>query len=185
LNQDGIKRHVPVIKASKEGQPEDQEDDGLKERINAFFRKKDVHTLIELSDYFDMGVSKIKKVIEDLIHQGHNYKIENDYVICSKLLSSHRKTKLEVKKPASGFYKFGATGDQHLGSRYERLDALNKLYDIYVEEGITTVYNTGNWIDGEARFNKHDLLVTEWTADRLLHQKLSEARRHHHLPDHR
>jgi hypothetical protein len=54
-------------------------------------------------------------------------------------------------------YLFGACGDNHLGSKYERLDVLNELYDFYKEEGVDRVFNTGNWIDGEARFNKTDL----------------------------
>jgi hypothetical protein len=60
---------------------------------------------------------------------------------------------------STGFYRFGVTGDNHLCSRYERLDVLNALYDLFEGEGITRVFNTGNWIDGEARFNKHDLKV--------------------------
>jgi hypothetical protein len=51
----------------------------------------------------------------------------------------------------------GAVGDAHLGSKYERLDVLNSLYDVFAEAGVEVVLNTGNWIDGEARFNTHDL----------------------------
>lgn len=58
-----------------------------------------------------------------------------------------------------GTYVFGACGDNHLGSKYARLDVLESLYDIYAAEGVDRVFNTGNWIDGEARFNTHDLLV--------------------------
>ncbi|MDI3259449.1 MAG: hypothetical protein QJR02_07110 [Sinobacteraceae bacterium] len=64
-----------------------------------------------------------------------------------------------LKSDRNGVYRFGACGDNHLGSKYARLDVLNELYDIYAKEGIKTVYNTGNWIDGEASFNVHDLLV--------------------------
>ena len=54
-------------------------------------------------------------------------------------------------------FTFGACGDQHMGSKYERLDCLEWLYDAYEEAGCEVVFNTGNWIDGEARFNMHDL----------------------------
>ncbi len=54
-------------------------------------------------------------------------------------------------------FAFGAVGDCHLGSKYERLDVLEDLYDYFAERGVTTVFHTGNWIDGEARFNVHDL----------------------------
>jgi hypothetical protein len=55
-------------------------------------------------------------------------------------------------------YKFGALGDTHLYSKYERLDVLNCLYDIYEREGIKTVFHTGNIVEGECRFNKFDLV---------------------------
>lgn len=56
-------------------------------------------------------------------------------------------------------YVFGAVSDNHLGSRYERLDVLNDLYDKFAEAGVDRVYNAGNWIEGESRFNHHELLV--------------------------
>ena len=63
-----------------------------------------------------------------------------------------------VSRPDNTFV-FGACGDQHLCSKYERIDVAERLYDRYADEGVDRVFNTGNWIDGEARFNKHDLKV--------------------------
>lgn len=54
---------------------------------------------------------------------------------------------------------FAACGDTHLGSKYYREDCLNDFYDHVAHRGITVVLHAGNWIDGEAPFNKHDLLV--------------------------
>lgn len=54
---------------------------------------------------------------------------------------------------------FGACSDNHLCSKYERLDVLNDLYDRFKRRGIERVYNAGNWIDGECRFNQFDLQV--------------------------
>lgn len=56
-----------------------------------------------------------------------------------------------------GWFTFGACGDQHMCSKYERLEVNEALYDAYQEAGVSTVFNTGNWIDGVARFNVHDL----------------------------
>jgi len=58
-----------------------------------------------------------------------------------------------------GWYHFGCCSDQHLGSKYERLDVLEDVYDRFLNEGVTRVYNSGNWIEGESRFNKHELLI--------------------------
>lgn len=56
-----------------------------------------------------------------------------------------------------GSFVFGACGDLHAGSKYERLDVIEALYDAYEDAGCQVVFNTGNWIDGEARFNVHDI----------------------------
>lgn len=56
-------------------------------------------------------------------------------------------------------FLFGVVSDTHLGSKYERLDVLNALYDTFAQEGVKRVFHAGNWIDGEAPFNKYDLLV--------------------------
>lgn len=71
---------------------------------------------------------------------------------------------LVIESDAKGRYRLGLTGDNHLGSKYARLDVLGDLYDRFAREGIRTVLNTGNWIDGEARFNTHDLLVHGFEA---------------------
>lgn len=54
-------------------------------------------------------------------------------------------------------FTFGALGDSHLGSKYERLDCLEWLFDAFEAEGVRNVFHTGNWIEGEAKFNVHDL----------------------------
>lgn len=53
--------------------------------------------------------------------------------------------------------RFGAIGDTHLCSNYTDLESLHRLYAVYKDEGVSVVYHTGNWIDGEARFNANDI----------------------------
>lgn len=62
-----------------------------------------------------------------------------------------------VSRP-NGRYRFGWLGDTHLGSKYARLDVLQDLYRRFAEADIDRIFHAGNWIDGEARFNKFDLL---------------------------
>ena len=122
-------------------------------------RDKVPHTIESLSDFFDTGVGKVREAVEHLKSQGFNISETNGSVFISDVIPKSENTVLDIKKLSTGFYKFGVTGDNHLCSRYERLDVLNALYDQFQRDGISIVYNTGNWIDGEARFNKHDLLV--------------------------
>lgn len=67
---------------------------------------------------------------------------------------------LEQAKPKNQFHiRFGALGDTHLCSNYELLEYLHRMYDVFKQEGVTNVFHTGNWIDGEAHFNKNDIHI--------------------------
>lgn len=63
----------------------------------------------------------------------------------------------KIQSDASGEYRFGVISDTHLGSKHERLDVCENLYDWFAREGITHVLHGGNWIDGEKHFNRHEL----------------------------
>jgi len=54
---------------------------------------------------------------------------------------------------------FGVIADMHLCSKKERLDVMEAAYDEFARRGITAVFCPGNYIDGEARFNTHELLA--------------------------
>ena len=54
-------------------------------------------------------------------------------------------------------YVFGFTSDNHLGSKYTRLDVLDRLFDRFKEIGVDRVLHAGNWIEGEGHDNRHDL----------------------------
>lgn len=132
----------------------------LKEGIKKYLKKDNFHSIVEISDEFDVGVSKVKSAISDLVNEGFNLKIESDKVSKTSLIEPSKHTRLiNVDHMTEGVYKFGATGDNHYGSRYAREEITEALYDEFERQGVKIVYNTGNWIDGEARFNKHDLKV--------------------------
>jgi hypothetical protein len=75
-------------------------------------------------------------------------------------------SRMETDPPAArvvshdGVHRFGIATDMHLASKYCRLDELHDFYRICREEGVTVVLNAGNWIDGEMRFNKRDLVAS-------------------------
>lgn len=127
------------------------------EKVLNFIKNNKRYSIERISDKLDVGVSKVRNAIELLNKKGYNIIIGSDEVELSTNIKKAEPIVYELKPTKNNTYKFGAVGDNHLGSRYERLDVLKSLYQRFKEEGITTVYNTGNWIDGEARFNKHDL----------------------------
>jgi len=63
-----------------------------------------------------------------------------------------------VSRPDNTF-KFGVTTDNHIGSKYSRLDVLNDLYDEFERQEVDRAFNCGNWVDGQANFNKHELVA--------------------------
>lgn len=64
-----------------------------------------------------------------------------------------------VSRPDNTFI-FGAVSDSHLGSKYERLDVLNDLYDRFVMAEVDRVFHAGNWIDGyKVGINEHDVHI--------------------------
>jgi biotin operon repressor len=56
-------------------------------------------------------------------------------------------------------HHFLVLSDNHLCNRNARLDVLNAAYDHAERSGITVALNAGNYIDGEARFNRSELVV--------------------------
>jgi hypothetical protein len=66
-------------------------------------------------------------------------------------------TEIDLRHFAGEKFRFGYVTDNHLGSKYERLDVLKALYKIFELSEVQVVFNTGNMIDGEAKFNQYDL----------------------------
>lgn len=66
----------------------------------------------------------------------------------------------EYRSRPDNWYVHGIVGDTHLCSKYERLDVLNSLYDIFASEGVDRVFHCGNMIDGhKVGINDHDVSV--------------------------
>lgn len=130
----------------------------LKEEVFKFLLKtKKHHSFEELSDKFDVGISKIKGVIDELKRDNKNFDFHENSVSMKDTVDKEKPTVIKADHLVGKRIKFGFVTDNHLGSKYERLDALNALYERFRMAGITTVYNAGNVIDGEARFNKFDI----------------------------
>ena len=129
------------------------------DKIKQKLKDKKKYSKEELSNYLDTGIGKIDELIVRMKEEGYNVvQMDNSYML-SEIIEKHEPRVMNINKMSSGTYRIGFCGDNHLCSKYERLDILNALYDHYEDNGVAAVYNTGNWIDGEARFNKHDIHV--------------------------
>lgn len=117
-------------------------------------------TLIELADKLSVAPRVITESLDRLHSAGHNVDIIHAEATIHTDVQAGNQVIVDSKDFTDGGkdYKFGALGDSHMYSKYQRMDVLNCLYDIYEKEKITEVYHTGNAVDGEFRFNKFDLL---------------------------
>ena len=55
--------------------------------------------------------------------------------------------------------QIGVISDTHLCSRFAREDVLHRAYGEFKKAGVKTVLHAGNLVDGESRFNRHELLA--------------------------
>lgn len=61
--------------------------------------------------------------------------------------------------------RFGLMGDTQINSKYTQLSHLHKLYDFYAQEGIATVYHTGDIDEGEQMRKGHQYECYNQGAD--------------------
>jgi hypothetical protein len=115
-------------------------------------RKDQVFREGELADLFDVSPRRLREAITELKDNGYNILLDEDHVGLTRDEEAGPQ-RTTIPLVGGDRIRFGVLGDTHLGSKFERLDVLNALYDWYAAEGITTVYHTGNMIEGCSSFN--------------------------------
>ncbi len=150
----------------------------MQDEVKESLRKKAL-TLQELSEKLEYPESLLVSTLELLegkgfnIHQrGNKFTIEKSLPLPTSLGNNQPLNHADVSEidrmnvldsiptyysREDNTYVFGACGDNHLCSKYERLDVGEDLYDRFAAAGVDRVFNTGNWIEGESRFNKFDI----------------------------
>lgn len=122
-------------------------------------RIKKQTTVAKVAEVMHSSKEEVAMVIDDMEESGYIILRRGNTVQLGKSVE-HSPTGIVVE---NHFYekpvKFGVIADMHLCSKMERLDVLNAAYDEFEKQGITTVVCPGNYIDGECRFNTHELLA--------------------------
>lgn len=131
----------------------------LRQRLRAARGKHSAVSVVDLANELDRSPYTILNALEALKSQGYALTVAMGHVVAGDVEPGEHRIVHDLSRYTGKPFVFGATGDNHLGSRWERLDVLNALYDLYEAEGVSVVYNTGNMIEGEARFNKLDVKV--------------------------
>lgn len=141
-----------------------REDAGLaghREHVLALLKKSGGKATIRtISEKLDCSERSVQDAIRELKAGGYSVSVAPDKdSIVSEVVPGGERIVHKLSDFSGDWARFGAVGDNHLCNKHQRLDVLNAAYDLFAAEGITRVYNTGNWIDGEARFNRHELFV--------------------------
>lgn len=160
----GVNYSTVRARFSKERKKEsDQKVEAVKESQTTDFQIKDkllkelkkAKTLEELLQKTpnDVDAERIINVIRLLENDGYVIdKIDNKYVLrTSYTLEQNR---IDVNWNGDKIIRFGVTSDPHLCSKFQQLTHLNTMYDIFEREGITTVYNPGDLVEGEYHSRK-------------------------------
>jgi hypothetical protein len=111
----------------------------------------------EIAETFGLRPGEVEELLGDYKAAGANLVLQAGKWRIDRHLAPDSETVWTVKGKANEPYRFGLVADTHIGSKHCRLDVLDDLYNWFAREGITRVYHAGNWIEGEARFNKHEL----------------------------
>ena len=86
-------------------------------------------------------------MIGDLKDKGYGLIFAGKGVLQTRIIREGKKRHNHSKLLGSDFI-FGLCGDTHMGSEKERVKELGKMYDIYVDAGITEVYHVGDITEG-------------------------------------
>lgn len=128
-------------------------------------------TEVELADHLNCSPKMVRTAVAEMKLAGAMIaELHGRYEITDGI---HLERGQGVVVGKSAYRRFGFVSDNHLCNKHSRLDVLKAAYDYYEREGITEVFNGGNWIDGEARFNKTEL-VTAPGMDRQIEYMLQE-----------
>lgn len=114
-------------------------------------------SIIELSNIIGISPNMVKDAINRLKLNKKIIHEENETIITDSKIDKKESIKIDMSKHGTNEFVFGGIADTHIGSKYERLDVLESIYDRFEDAGVTDVFHGGNWIDGEARFNKTDI----------------------------
>jgi len=122
---------------------------------------KSPRSLAELISKTHSDTAQVLDAVDELIKQGVRvHRIGDRYDIPKTMPAAYLSQHIvEIHSDKGNRYKLGCVSDNHCASKYERRDVLANLYDRFEEAGVTQVLHAGNWIDGNARFNTHDLLA--------------------------
>src|SRR5690554_4145086 len=125
--------------------------------------QKGKYTKEDICNRINKSPKHVDGIIQNFIKEG--YRIEQDGGIFSLSKEAVQEDKIHKHHWNSNIIKVGIVSDVHLNSKWQQLTHLNAIYDLFVEEGITNVYNAGDMVAGENMFKGQNYEVFNHGAD--------------------
>ena len=129
-------------------------------KLMAIIRKGPVN-VTELANKFNVSPKAVVKVLKTLQDGKVILEVQEDTVSLGKQIKpSEAPFVIDWRKHKETVTPIGLIADTHIGSKYERLDALNSFYDRCWAAKVKHIYLAGNMIEGDARFNTFSRYVS-------------------------
>lgn len=106
----------------------------------------------------------IRAEIEDLKDNGYNILEDNGKIkLCLDII--HEENIHKVDWQGNKVIRFGVVSDTHMCSKWQQLTHLNTMYDTFEEEGIGTIYHSGDITEGVNMRQGHEYEVFKHGVD--------------------
>src|SRR5574340_549169 len=121
-----------------------------------------VASVTDLANTLDVSPRRVESSISWLREHGFAVATKEDGAPASVMIGAGAVRRPEIRINADKFYqgtrfRFGLVSDTHLCSQHYRPEVLHALYDAFAAQGIRHVFHGGNWIEGDAKFNRFDV----------------------------
>ena len=142
-----VLKHADVLSGKA---VEAEQESGINEAEFVKFIKQSPKSVIEVADRFDISPKAVNEMVKSLIDRHVIINSESNMLLLNDAIPKLEAETIDMRKHGSNQLIIGGIADTHIGSKYERLDVLNSLYDRFADAGVTSVFHGGNWIDGES-----------------------------------
>jgi hypothetical protein len=120
-------------------------------------------SLEELMKVSGSTAGGVLDALDVLTADGVNVRRQGDYIEIPKAVqpawTKDEGRVIELVSRKDNTFCFGAFGDLHAGSKYCRWDVREDLVRRSEQAGAQAIFDTGNFLEGESRFNKFDLAI--------------------------
>lgn len=147
----------------KPDKPDSTNDKALLTGVLGSIRKR-LYPKEELCRQYGISDQQLQHVLDGIQNSGY---VLMDYGDSVKIVKDYIPRNNETKENWNGdkIIRFGVVSDTHIGSKWMQITVLNKLYEIFNQEGLDTVYHVGDITEGYNMRRGHEYEVFLHGAD--------------------